>query len=377
MAVPPEEGTPRPRRTRNPNYRSTIYQTKDGYWHGRVTIGARDDGQPDRRHIGGKTRSEVAEKVRALERERDQGTVRKAGERWTVGRWLTYWVENIAAPPHVAENTHNGYLVDVNKHLNPGLGAHRLERLTPDHVERLYAKLQRDGLSPGGVHHVHRTLRAALNEAVRRSHLPRNPVLLARAPEARPTKRSSRTTSRRSSGCSKPPPSGATAPGGRWRSRSACARARRSGSPGTTWTWTRARSASDAPGCARSTSTGCGGTCGKTPGYCPQRVITRAATGGVKSRAGRRTIGLPPQLVALLRNHRAEQEQEQAEARELWHDEGWVFASPTGAADSTRTPTTTSGSGCSRRPGCAKGGCTTPGTPPRPCCWSCASRRRP
>jgi integrase len=90
MAVPPEEGTPRPQRTRNPNYRSSIYQTKDGYWHGRVTVGIRDDGQPDRRHVGGKTRSEVAEKVRALERQRDRGTVRKAGGRWTVARWLTY-----------------------------------------------------------------------------------------------------------------------------------------------------------------------------------------------------------------------------------------------------------------------------------------------
>jgi integrase len=77
---------------------------------------------------------------------------------------------------------------------------------------------------------------------------------------------------------------------------------------------------------------GCGDTCGKSPGYCPQRVSIRAATGGVKSRAGRRTVGLPPQLVALLRNHRAAQEQEQAGAEELWHDEGWVFAGPTGEA---------------------------------------------
>jgi hypothetical protein len=38
-------------------------------------------------------------------RYRDQGTGRRVSERWTVGRWLTYWVENIAAPPHVAENT--------------------------------------------------------------------------------------------------------------------------------------------------------------------------------------------------------------------------------------------------------------------------------
>lgn len=59
---------------------------------------------------------------------------------------------------------------------------------------------------------------------------------------------------------------------------------------------------------------------------------SRPAVGGVKSRAGRRTVGLPPQLVALLRNHCAAQEAERAEARHLWNDEGWVFASPTGQA---------------------------------------------
>jgi integrase len=75
---------------------------------------------------------------------------------------------------------------------------------------------------------------------------------------------------------------------------------------------------------------GCGGTCGQAPGDCPQRVNTRPAAGPVKSKAGRRTIGLPPQLLALLRTHRAEQEVEQALTRQLWHDEGWVFATPAG-----------------------------------------------
>ena len=41
-------------------------------------------------------------------------------------------------------------------------------------------------------------------------------------------------------------------------------------------------------------------------------------------------IGLPPQLVALLQAHRAEQEQERARAREIWLGEGWVFATPDG-----------------------------------------------
>lgn len=48
-------------------------------------------------------------------------------------------------------------------------------------------------------------------------------------------------------------------------------------------------------------------------------------------------IGLPPQLVALLRTHWDEQQQERAPARQLWHDEGWVFANPTGQPINPRT----------------------------------------
>jgi hypothetical protein len=57
----------------------------------------------------------------------------------------------------------------------------------------------------------------------------------------------------------------------------------------------------------------------------------------VKIKAGRRTIGLPPQLVALLRVHRAEQDRERLLARQLWHEEGWVFATPTGQPINPRT----------------------------------------
>ena len=34
-----------------PNNRSSIYLGQDGYWHGRVTMGLKDNGKPDRRHI--------------------------------------------------------------------------------------------------------------------------------------------------------------------------------------------------------------------------------------------------------------------------------------------------------------------------------------
>jgi integrase len=167
---------------RNANGRSSIYRNAEG-WHGRVTVGVRDDGRPDRRHVRGKTKAEVTAKVSKLEKLRDENRVPKAGQRWTVAKWLTYWIENIAVPPNVSENAHSGYGVDVRKHLIPGIGAHWLDRLEPEHLEKLYVKMQRNGLAAGTAHHAHRTIRNALNEAVRRGHLGRNPVLLAKAPK--------------------------------------------------------------------------------------------------------------------------------------------------------------------------------------------------
>lgn len=165
---------------RNPNGASSIYLGKDGYWHGRVTVGVRDDGRPDRRHVMG-SKADVVRKVRELERQRDAGTVRRSGPGWTVEQWLTHWVDNIAAP-FVRENTIAGCRVAVNVHLVPGLGRHRLDRLQPEHLERLYVRMMRDGSAPATAHQAHRTLRTALNEAVRRGHLARNPATLAKAP---------------------------------------------------------------------------------------------------------------------------------------------------------------------------------------------------
>ncbi|MFC7646606.1 tyrosine-type recombinase/integrase [Streptosporangium lutulentum] len=75
---------------------------------------------------------------------------------------------------------------------------------------------------------------------------------------------------------------------------------------------------------------GCGKTCGRKAGYCPERRQTRPDTADTKSRAGRRTIGLPGQLVILLRKHQQEQKVDRVNARQLWQEGGWVFATATG-----------------------------------------------
>jgi integrase len=315
---------------RNANGRSSIYLGRDGYWHGRVTVGLKDDGTPDRRHVMSKEKSKVTKGVRDLEKLRDDQRVPKAGQRWKVDKWLTHWIDNIAVPPNVSDNTHAGYRVDVEKHLIPGIGAHWLDRLAPEHLEKVYAKMLVSGLKPGTAHHVHRTVRNALNEAVRRGHLARNPVLIAKAPkliedevepyEIEEIQRLLKVVSERRNGA-------------RWVV--ALALGLRQGEClGLKWSdldlekgILRIRRGRLRPKYEH----GCGTpSCGRKAGYCPQKKPIRPDTGDTKSRAGKRAIGLPDPLIALLQAHKRKQDAERMAARQLWRDEGWVFAKPDG-----------------------------------------------
>ena len=318
----------KPRTSRQPNGASTIYLGKDGRWHGRVTVGVKDDGSPDRRHVGRKTRAEVTKVVRELERQRDAGGVRKAGQHWTVQTWLTHWVENIAAPS-VGEYTIDGYRVAVYRHLIPGLGAHRLEKLEPEHIERLYKKMQESGSAAGTAHQAHRTLNTSLNEAVRRRHITLNPVSIAKAPKLEEEEVEPYTVEEVQRLLLEAEKHRNTA---RWVI--ALALGLRQGEVlGLKWEDVhfdagviRVRQSRLRPRYKH----GCGNRCGRKPGYCPQKINTRKETKGTKSKAGKRPIGVPEELLKLLRLHKEEQDRERVLARDLWVEKGYVFTSPVG-----------------------------------------------
>lgn len=347
----------RPEGTRAPNGASSIYYGADGKWHGRVTMGALDNGRPDRRHVKRTTEKEVIEAVRALEKERDSGIVKKAGRVWTVEKWLTHWVENIAAPT-VRATTMVGYRASVNKHLIPGIGAHRIDRLRPEHLEKLYARMIAGGLKPGTAHLVHRTVRAALNEAVRRRHLVENPATIAKAPRVEEEEIVPFTVDEAQRIM-------ATAGGMRNGARFIVALTlglRRGEALGLRWSdltvkWehgcqqgTKCRKNRAAHECAKrqtesATLTikrgiqqlvwrhGCPEKrpCGKKYGAgCPQRHGGGVVVTDVKSRAGRRTIGVPRQLIEALERHREVQNAERDKACELWDEGDWMFANYVG-----------------------------------------------
>lgn len=307
---------------------SSLYLGKDGYWHGRVTVGVSDDGSPDRRHVMGKSKAVVAEKVRKLETARDSGRVARPGQRWTLESWLTHWLEEISRP-NVSERTYEGYATAVHKHLVPALGKHRLERLEPEHLERLYRKMIEGGAEPGTAHQVHRTVRTALGQALRRGHVSRNVAEIAKAPRVEPWDVNPYTVGEVQAIL-------AAAKERRNSARWAVALAlglRQSEVLGLQW-----------PDVEFDTATlwvreqlrrpkydhGCGGSCGKTPGRCPQRLRRNKITKRTKSRAGRRAVGLPDEIAGMLKLHREEQDRERRAAGQLWQEGGWVFTSQTG-----------------------------------------------
>ncbi|WP_406437627.1 site-specific integrase [Streptomyces sp. NBC_00631] len=318
----------KPPKSRQPNGASTIFLGKDGRWHGYVSVGVKDDGSPDRRHVSRKTRPEITKAVRDLEKQRDSTGVRKAGQTWTVESWLIHWAEKIAAP-NVGENTIDGYRVAVYHHLIPGLGAHRLEKLEPEHLERFYQRMQANGSAAGTAHQVHRTANTALNEAVRRRHLSINPASIAKAPKVEEEEVEPYTLEEIQRLLLE---AGKHRNHARWVI--ALALGLRQGEAlGLKWDDVHFEEGVLVVRRGRLRPRykhGCGNKCGRKPGYCPQKINTRRETKDTKTRAGKRSIGVPEQLLTLLRRHKEEQDSERTLARDLWVEKGYVFTSPTG-----------------------------------------------
>ncbi len=252
-----------------------------------------------------KTKAEVTKAVREMERARDDKKLRRLGQSWTLRAWLEHWVENIAKP-YVSENTYDGYEVDVRVHLVPGLGAHKLDRLEPEHLERRghvatnaaeiakAPRLEEEDIEPYTIEEV----QSLLVEAAKLRNSAHWVVALAlglRQGEAL---------------------------GLHWEDVDLDAG------------YVRIRKNRLRPRYAH----GCGANpCGRKAGYCPQKEQTRREHKSTKSRAGRRTIGLPDPLIKILRQHQEAQERERTAAGADWEGKGYVFASPTGGPLSPNT----------------------------------------
>lgn len=163
----------------------TICQRPDGRWTAALNLGYDEAGKRQRKYFYGKTRKEVADKLKAAQREHDAG-LPVAVERQTVGQFLDRWLCDVAKPK-VAPKTFASYSDIVRLHLKPTLGRHQLSKLTPQHVQALIQAKTDAGLSPRTVSYIRTVLRIALAQAVKWDMVARNVATLVDPPRAHRT----------------------------------------------------------------------------------------------------------------------------------------------------------------------------------------------
>ena len=147
------------------------------------------------------TKKSADTELRRLLSEVDKG-IHVDPAKTTLAQWVEQWLQGLAVLEKVSLRTHEGYADCLNGRVVPTLGSVELQKLTPAHIDGLYAKLltsghrgsttKKDkierGLSPQTVLHVHRALFQCLKAAVKKRMLARNPAEDAEAPKPKRTR---------------------------------------------------------------------------------------------------------------------------------------------------------------------------------------------
>lgn len=157
------------------------------YWEARYTVGFDPGtGKQIQKSVTGKTQKEVAQKLKELTAALDAGTY-TAPNKMTVGQWLDTWQREYLA--NVKPSTVSSYEATIRNHLQPGLGAIRLDSLTTHDIQEFYNSLyssseSRNALSSKTIKNIHGILHHALEQAMLNNYIRSNPSNACVIPKA-------------------------------------------------------------------------------------------------------------------------------------------------------------------------------------------------
>ena len=149
------------------NGEGTVYQRADGRW---VAVIPLENGK--RKFIYRKTQREAIKELQLANQAKMQGTFITTGEQ-TLEAFLTDWLQN-TAQPNIRPRTYIRYRQLITLHILPVLGKVKLQKLTPQHLQKLYNQKLEEGCAPQSVKHMHRLLHKALSDALKWNLVARN-----------------------------------------------------------------------------------------------------------------------------------------------------------------------------------------------------------
>lgn len=151
-----------------------------GKWCGILDLGTGPDGKRRRRYVYGPTKKAVAAKLDELKADAQKGTLVDT-KRLTVAEYLDKWYKHCAARG-LEPKTLDRYEEIIRLHLDPTLGRLQLTKVSPLHLQELYASKLADGKSAQTVKHIHRAAHTAFEQAVHWQLIPRNPAKAVQPP---------------------------------------------------------------------------------------------------------------------------------------------------------------------------------------------------
>ncbi|MFC6592372.1 tyrosine-type recombinase/integrase [Deinococcus lacus] len=115
------------------NGEGSIYQLKDGSWRAAITIQIDGLGRPKRKVVSGKTQREVRDKLRHLQRLKEENALNDPSK-MTVAEYLAEWMRDtsMGLKPTTLEKRRN----IIELYVLPHLGKHQLQKLTPLDIQR-------------------------------------------------------------------------------------------------------------------------------------------------------------------------------------------------------------------------------------------------
>lgn len=188
---------------RRGNGEGSVYQRKDGKWAAVITVGVKENGKPDRKFLYGKTRKEVADKLREAQNKLDVGVI-PGGDTVLFSAWIRNWLE-VVIKPGIKERTYKNYTAAIEKHIIPGIGNYRLKDLTDDVIQKFLNDQKEHGnlkleinedtgeaspshgpVAASSIIQQRRLIIAALEYAVDKGKIARNPGKKTRRPKSKP-----------------------------------------------------------------------------------------------------------------------------------------------------------------------------------------------
>lgn len=170
---------------KRPDGDGLVRKRKDGRWEGRIVVGHKEDGSLIYRSVFDKTQKALMDKLHdCIETYRDVELSEDCN--MMLGEWLDRWKEDYASHA-VRPNTLSGYELLIDSYVKPRLGSKRISALTTAEIQQMYNDIKKYGrvnehpekgteLSDSMIRKVHMMLHQAMDVAVKEHLIVKNPT---------------------------------------------------------------------------------------------------------------------------------------------------------------------------------------------------------